>query len=59
MRRGLTLTVAAYETVALGTRRIPTITAIVHHHRHRNLTVIVVLAALGYTLWHLLIEGRP
>jgi hypothetical protein len=48
-----------YESVALVSRaRIPTITRIVHRHRHVPGVELGVWAGVYWLAWHLLFEGR-
>jgi hypothetical protein len=52
----------AYESVALRWRRCPTITHVVHRHRHRWAVAVGVVAAVvgpaAWALWHLLFAGE-
>lgn len=45
-----------WEFLAVTTRKIPTITAVVHRYRGRRVGRYIVWAVLGGFAWHLLIQ---
>jgi hypothetical protein len=47
-----------YETFAIVSRRRPTITLIVHRHRHRPLVEVGVCTFIGWLWVHLLVDGE-
>lgn len=46
-----------WECVALATGRIPTITKMVHRHRHLPGVELAVMGGICWLYWHLLREG--